>query len=390
MTLQFRDREKHELLALYQEFLLSAVAADLMLGEVEDHLFLSDVDETETDTDTDACAAVYAADIGFGDDINDAVYRMVEEKDDYLPYSNVVDFYTPEKLFDALFRLVSSHIHRISADIVRQNPYYLAISPKKAKAGRISLLTSDYVPYEFFRLYHEDRSGDNPFFYADIGFFDEKVTFSVLEEEGRVWMSIVHSEIRSMAVDIEKAHGRVVTYGLGLGYYAFMAARKESVESVTVVERNPDVIKLFSENILPQIPFANKIKIVEADAFDFLKAQEDGAYDFAYADFWEGAEDGCFLYLDFLKEAARFRKTEFAYWIESCFIEEYFRPAVLEWMLWQAKMKREFPRTPSKIRRMTARFTDFLKEKDGEIRDSRAFLSSENLTRLVREFAIKG
>ena len=387
MKLQFRDKEKRELLELYKEFLLSAVAADLMLGEVEDHLFLSDVDETQTDTD--ARATEYAADIGFGDDINDAVYRMYEEKDDYLPYSNVADFYTPEKLAEALFRLVSAHIHRIPADIVRKNPYYLAISPKKAKAGKISLLTSDYVPYEFFRLYHENRHGDNPFFYADIGFFDETVTFPVLEEAGRVWMSIVQSEIRSMAADIEKAHGRVVTYGLGLGYYAFMVARKETVESVTVVERNPDVIKLFSENILPQIPFADKIKIIEADAFDFVRAQEDGAYDFAYADFWEGAEDGCFLYLDFLKEAARFSKTEFAYWIESCFIEEYFRPAALEWMLRQAKTKREFPRTPAKIRRMTARFTDFLKEKDGEIRDSRAFLSSENLTRLVREFAMK-
>ena len=388
MKLLFRDKEKSELLELYKEFLLSAVAADLMLGEVEDHLFLSDVDETQTDTD--ARAAEYVADIGFGDDINDAVYRMYEEKDDYLPYSNVADFYTPEKTAEALFRLVSSHIHKIPADIVRQNPYYLAISPKKAKAGQISLLTSDYVPYEFFRLYHEDRHGDNPFFYADIGFFDETVTFPVLEESGRVWMSIVQSEIRSMAADIEKAHGRVVTYGLGLGYYAFMAARKETVESVTVVERNPDVIKLFSENILPQIPFADKIQITEADAFDFLRAQEDGAYDFAYADFWEGAEDGCFLYLDFLKEASRFRKTEFAYWIESCFIEEYFRPAALEWMLRQAKTKREFPRMPSEIRRMTARFTDFLKEKDGEIRDPRAFLSSENLTRLVREFAMKG
>ena len=388
MKLLFRDKEKRELLESYKEFLLSAVAADLMLGEVEDHLFLSDVDETQTDTD--ARAAEYAADIGFGDDINDAVYRMYEEKDDYLPYSNVADFYTPEKLAETLFRLVSAHIHRISADIVRKNPYYLAISPKKAKAGKISLLTSDYVPYEFFRLYHEERRGDNPFFYADIGFFDETVTFPVLEESGRVWMSIVQSEIRSMAADIEKAHGRVVTYGLGLGYYAFMAARKETVESVTVVERNPDVIKLFSENILPQIPFADKIKIKEADAFDFLRAQEDGAYDFAYADFWEGAEDGCFLYLDFLKEAARFRKTEFAYWIESCFIEEYFRPAALEWMLRQAKTKREFPRMASQIRRMTVRFTDFLKEKDGEIRDPRAFLSSENLTRLVREFAMKG
>ena len=158
MKLLFRDKEKRELLELYKEFLLSAVAADLMLGEVEDHLFLSDVDETQTDTD--ARAAEYAADIGFGDDINDAVYRMYEEKDEYLPYSNVADFYTPEKLAEALFRLVSEHIHRISADIVRKNPYYLAISPKKAKAGKISLLTSDYVPYEFFRLYHEERRGE--------------------------------------------------------------------------------------------------------------------------------------------------------------------------------------------------------------------------------------
>ena len=192
-----------------------------------------------------------------------------------------------------------------------------------------------------------------------------------------------------MAAGIAAAAGRVVTFGLGLGYYAFMAAAKENVSRVTVIEKNPDVIALFETYILPQFPFADKIEIIEADAFQFLEETEDGAYDFGYADFWEGAEDGTLLYLEFLQKAKRFTRTEFAYWIESAFIDVYFRPAALLCFR-RACGEPPFPLDASKkMRRLQDHFADFLSERVAEIPNPRAFLSCQNLTPLVREWATR-
>ncbi len=387
MSLHFNEKGKQEISSLYQEYLLHAVAGDLLLREVREHLFLTDVDPAWMDTD--ARAAEYVTAVGFGDAIRDAVYRIFEEEA-AAPYEALMKRYTPEALAEALFDAAAVQIHRLPAETVLENPYYKAVRPVKGTAGAISLLTSDYVPYEMFQMYHEERPRVSPFATADIGFFEKPVTFPVLEEDGRVWMSVVHSEIASMAAGIAAAHGRVVTFGLGLGYYAFMAAAKDDVSHVTVIERNPDVIALFETYILPQFPFAEKIEIIEADAFQFLEETEDGAYDFGYADFWEGTEDGTLLYLKFLQKAKRFTKTKLAYWIESVFIDAYFRPAALACFR-RASGWESFPfETPKDIRRLQENFADFLSERVPSVDNPRAFLSGQNLTTFVREWAMRG
>ncbi len=387
MSLSFNEKGKQEISSLYQEYLLHAVAGDLLLREVREHLFLTDVDPAWMDTD--ARAAEYVTAVGVGDAIRDAVYRIFEEEA-AAPYESLMKRYTPEALAEALFDAAAVQIHRLPAETVLENPYYKAVRPVKGTAGAISLLTSDYVPYEMFQMYHEERPQVSPFATADIGFFEKPVTFPVLEEDGRVWMSVVHSEIASMAAGIAAAHGRVVTFGLGLGYYAFMAAAKDDVSHVTVIEKNPDVIALFETYILPQFPFAEKIEIIEADAFQFLEETEDGAYDFGYADFWEGTEDGTLLYLKFLQKAKQFVKTKFAYWIESAFIDAYFRPAALACFR-RASGWESFPfETPKDIRRLQENFADFLSERVPSVDNPRAFLSGQNLTTFVREWAMRG
>lgn len=387
MPLSFTEKGKQDISALYKEYLLHTVVGDVLLGEVGEHLFLTDVDPAWMDTD--ARAAEYVTAVGFGDDIRDAVFRLFEEKDAFLPYSELTRRYTPEALADAFFDAAAARVHRLPAETVLENPYYRTVRPAEGTAGNISLLTSDYVPYECFQMYHEERAGESPFATADVGFFEKPVRFSVLEEDGGVWMSVVHSEIASMAAGVAAARGRVVTFGLGLGYYAFMAAAKETVSRVTVVEKNPDVIALFETYILPQFPFPEKIEIVEADAFDFLEETEDGAYDFGYADFWEGTEDGTFLYLEFLQKAKRFSRTEFSYWIESAFIDAYFRPAALVACLRACGRKPFSLETPKKIRRLQDDFSKWLAARSGTVENPRAFLSCANLAPLVREWAMR-
>lgn len=73
-------------------------------------------------------------------------------------------------------------------------------------------------------------------------------------EDGQEWMAIKPNEIETMRQPIARAAGQVVAFGLGMGYYAFMVSEKPEVKTLTIVERDENVIALFREHILPQFP----------------------------------------------------------------------------------------------------------------------------------------
>jgi spermidine synthase len=116
---------------------------------------------------------------------------------------------------------------------------------------------------------------------------------------------------------INFSEGKVLTYGLGLGYFAYMSALKENVESVTVVERSRDVIDLFKKYILPQLPNPEKLEIVESDAFEFAeKRMQEGGYNTVFTDIWHDPSDGCDLYLRMKTYEKLLPDAKFVYWVE--------------------------------------------------------------------------
>jgi SAM-dependent methyltransferase len=130
-------------------------------------------------------------------------------------------------------------------------------------------------------------------------------------------MTITPNEVETMREPIAKCRGRVLTLGLGLGYFAFHASQKSEVERVVVVERSRDVIEIFKTYLLPQFPNADKIEIVEADAFQYMeeKMPHDN-FDYVFADLWHDASDGLEMYRKLKKYEVLAPKTEFDYWIE--------------------------------------------------------------------------
>ena len=150
-----------------------------------------------------------------------------------------------------------------------------------------------------------------------VGFFEEEFIYPCICQNGREWMLITPNEIETMKKPIEKAFGNVLTYGLGLGYFAYMASAKPQVDSVTVIERDKNAIELFNAIILPQFDMRGKIRIIEFDALFFAaeqkkKAQKD--FDFVFADIWHDPSDGAEIYR-ILKPLER-SDTEYSYWIE--------------------------------------------------------------------------
>lgn len=207
----------------------------------------------------------------------------------------------------------------LDAQKYRDNPYYKNIKIPSIKDGRWELRHESYAPYR--AVICGDIIFDGFTEIPPLGFFTEKFDFPAVLEDSNEWMTLTPVDLDTCEDAIAASRGRVVTFGLGLGYYAYMASEKECVESVTVIEKSPDVIKLFKTYILPQFPHKDKIRIIEADAFEYAEhGMPREGYDFAFVDTWRDASDGAPMYermkgLEHLSSG-----TEFSYWIEGFLI----------------------------------------------------------------------
>jgi hypothetical protein len=194
------------------------------------------------------------------------------------------------------------------------NPYLAEVKIPTASEGRFTLTESRYGRGELFQYAIPDFRAE--YTVPKIGFFSQPVRFPTICEGGVPWMSVCPSEITSMQAPIGDAEGAVLVLGLGLGYYPFMISRNERVRRITVIERAPEVIRLFREHLLPQFPYRDKIEVIEADAFDYLGTEEARAFDFCFADLWQGAGDGAPLYRRLKEYESKFYAMRFSYWIE--------------------------------------------------------------------------
>ncbi len=208
-----------------------------------------------------------------------------------------------------------SEAKRFDKKEFQEDPYLRDITIKERRLGNFLLTESFYERGEFFQ--YDMPALSDEIVVPKIGFFTEKIFFPAVYEGNIPWVSVCPSEINSMTPDTAAARGKTLVLGLGLGYYPYIISHNENVEEITIVEKSGSIIQLFREEILPQFSHKIKIKIVEADAFDFLAKTKNGEFDFCYADIWEGWHDGAEAYEKILPHEKRLTNTEFRYWIKN-------------------------------------------------------------------------
>ena len=119
----------------------------------------------------------------------------------------------------------------------------------------------------------------------------------------RTWMSDTHAEILEHTPILNKLfysanvkHKRVLVNGLGLGLVVHAALTFDSVAQIDVVEKNPDVIELVGQYLIPAYP---RLKIHLGDAYDI--AWPPGTrWDLAWHDIWPTIDDGNLRGMDHL------------------------------------------------------------------------------------------
>ena len=279
-----------------------------------------------------------------------------------------------------------NHVFKyVDLEKYNNNPYKNNVKPQDCSVFGYKLHYLSYPSGSYFPL--DDIKVDEANYYKEethLGIAKEGYKFLTLSKNNNIWMCITPNEIETMKPHVDKAKGSIITFGLGLGYYAYMASLKDNVKSVTIIEKDENIINLFNEHLLPFFPYKDKIKIINKDALSYIKDTKLRDYDYAFFDLWHNAEDGLPLYLK-IKELDIIPPTSF--WIEESLIAMYRRCllTVIEESLIgysddsyrKAKNDTEIVINNIYFKTKNHRFNSF--------DDLYRFLSKENILRLIKD-----
>ena len=187
-----------------------------------------------------------------------------------------------------------NNLKKLESSRYLNNPYVKAIK-KEGKLGKYSLRYLTYAPYQLFA--YDDIKIDGYKENSQIGYFDKSFSYLALTQGNNVWMSLNPNEIETMEPFINKGKGNVLVLGLGMGYVPFMLSLKNEVKSITIIEKDIEVINIFNKLIYPSFPKKEKIKIIQGDAISYTNKQKDTGYEYIFADLWHDPEDGLELFV---------------------------------------------------------------------------------------------
>jgi hypothetical protein len=117
----------------------------------------------------------------------------------------------------------------------------------------------------------------------------EDMVIHELSEQGQgVWMTDLPCELNQAmaAIKLMKPKGKVLVGGLGLGILPAYLTQVHDVETITVVEKNPSVIKLCANRALYDVK--------QDDIRTFIRNTPAGHYDVIFLDTWQEQTESAF------------------------------------------------------------------------------------------------
>lgn len=300
-------------------------------------------------------------------------------------FDNIQTYFSLNKV-ESFNKLASSHqvsnIERLLIKDYENDPFYRTVKPNKCCLNQWKLTYRRYEPYELF-VCNDTSTVNNSFLEkTSLGYFDRPFTYLAVEEGEKIWMSVTPNEINTMKNPIAKAHGRVLTYGLGLGYFPFMCSLKDDVISVTVIEKDPQLVSLYKKSVEPYFAHKEKINIINDDALAY--ATKRLKYDYVFADIWHTVDDGLEPYFR-LKRLER-SDVEYCYWIEDSLLAMVRRAFLIflhEAELGIDEIKEVDQKEPFWSRMVTTFHSYFSNIKINSFADVMGLLKTDSLVRLM-------
>lgn len=224
----------------------------------------------------------------------------------------VPEFQGPAENWPSLF---------LSPEVMKKNPYLQAIALPEGTYGDFSLERIILDPGYLFSVEALQKDPERRLNeWLKLRALPEEAETIQLYQKDEPWMLAAPGEFLTNDPPARKAHGRVLTMGLGIGYFVFMAMRNPAVTSITVIEQSPAVIALFETLLRPQFPAVLPLQIIQADARDWFRAEVLQDYDYCYVDLWQSSEDGLDLMEQLLERCCPAPET-CDFWIEDSCLE---------------------------------------------------------------------
>lgn len=123
-----------------------------------------------------------------------------------------------------------------------------------------------------------------------------------LVADGELQMSDTDMEWRTNMRFLKAAKGDVFVAGLGIGLVLVPLLKKPEVKSVTVIERNPDVIALVAPHFKSE-----KLRVIEGDAKLPDKTLNGDKFDTVWLDIWSDFSSDNIVEMEALKQVYRKR-----------------------------------------------------------------------------------
>lgn len=194
------------------------------------------------------------------------------------------EFQGDESLWPSLF---------LSSEQWQKSPYHANVS--------LDLIKDDHFRFETIRtagreLFNADAIVKDPERELNdsmvLRAMDRSFDAIYLYQDEEDWMVDAPSEAATNDVPAAKAHGKVVTMGLGIGYFLYMAMLNPKVEEITVIENSGEVMAMFERFIYPQFPHNIPVHFIHGDAYEYFNEEFLRKFDYVYVDIWKSSDDG--------------------------------------------------------------------------------------------------
>ncbi|MGN0485083.1 MAG: hypothetical protein ACI4HI_16180 [Lachnospiraceae bacterium] len=249
----------------------------------------------------------------FPEDNEEAILFTVALKRIILP---LMPFEDQEENAEVAARYLQN-AHVFTEKEIQENPFIRDIhleflKEKPIKIGEFEFTTERIRKYGLF-LMDEPEEAEKLYYIPKLGMCDFLYRYPSIRCENKRWDAVDARTIQTESETIDRAHGNVLVFGLGLGYFPYMAARKSEVEHVTVVEKTPEIVEFFEEYVLPQFGAAKeKITIVQEEDNAYIDEMTDGAFDFCMVDNYRD-RSVVYTYIKMQSKLSKFQNMETFY-----------------------------------------------------------------------------
>lgn len=224
-------------------------------------------------------------------------------------------------------KFLINNIKKQDTNTYLSDEYCQKVKPIPYENNKYQLKYLFYSPYQIFPL-DEIVVNDDFSEYSQIGYFERPFKYLAILKNNVIWMSLNPNEINTMKPYINNARGNVLVGGLGLGYVAFQMSLKSNVSHITIIEKDPEVIKIFKNHIFDFFPNKNKIEIVQDDFIKYMKTHRNlQEFDYIFADLWHTPEDGLPLF-DKIIKISKLKNVKVDCWLNKSMIS-YVRRCLL-------------------------------------------------------------